>query len=331
MGYYDELNNKTVMRPMVDIAVVDSKYIYQQPVIVMLENTKNVFAKFNLKVKGTNGVKYFKGKTKPNKKVIYTLEGQPIVNIADSKDGKKVFLGKTGEKKIASIKAKDKRKFKVKFDNIINGQKSFFEMKCDKKFRICGIFYGKEKEGAPLICKFTRDKYGKDRCGIEMAPGVDNMFLIALAHFFNNKVDYKKYLKLAAVGAGAVGAAGAAAAIAKHKHKHKHKYHHSYGTGGLVAADITSGMGYHHHHHYPHVGVDFDGDSSSSSSDDDSSSSFFSSSSSDNNDLSDDNDSDSSDGSDGSGFFNFGGDDDDAGSNSSGGFFDDFDFDFDFD
>lgn len=335
MGYFDELNNKVLLRPIEDVAIVDRKYVYQQSVVVMLESAKNVFAKFDLKVKGTDGVKYFKGKSKSNKKVIYTLEGEPIVNIANAKHGKKVYLGKTEEKEVASIKAKDKRKFKIKFTNLVTGQPSFFEMKCDKKFRICGIFYGKEKEGAPLVCKFNRDKFGKDRCGIEMAPGVDNMFLIALAHFFNNKVEYKKYLKLAAVGVGAAGAVGAAAAIAKHKHKHKHKhkYHHVPGTGGLVAADVVGmNMGHYHHHH---IGVDYDGnDSSSSSSSDSDSSSFFSSSSGSNSEVSDDNDSDSSEA---SNDFSFD-DNSDAGSyggasDNSGGDFDDIgdDFDFDFD
>jgi len=299
MGYYDKLKDSQIQNPNEEVAVVDRKYIFPNSVVVTLEHARNFLAKFNLKVKGTDGVKYFKGKSKSNKKVIYSLEEKPIVNIADSKSCKKVFYGKTEDNLIAKVKPKDNRKFKIKFKNLANGNEAFFEMRCDKKFRICGVFYGKEKEGAPLVGRFTRDKPAKGQCTVEMAPYVDNMFLIALAHFFNDKNEYKKYIKLAAIGAAGVGAA----ALASHHHHHSSSAGHA--VGGLAGTKVSHSHHYHTHYSsdadYDSSGIssDSDNDSDSDSSSNDSISDFFDSDSSDHSDISDiSNDNDSNNDSD---------------------------------
>ena len=87
MGYFKELYNGELQRPFKDIAIIDRNEIYQQPVTFVIERTRNSFAKYNLKVKGLNGIKYYKGKSKGFKHVIYTMDENPIFNIEDNNVG----------------------------------------------------------------------------------------------------------------------------------------------------------------------------------------------------------------------------------------------------
>jgi len=51
MGYFDELNSRPVQGPYQEVSIMDRKYIYSQVVVLMLESAKNMFAKFDLKVR----------------------------------------------------------------------------------------------------------------------------------------------------------------------------------------------------------------------------------------------------------------------------------------
>jgi len=189
MGYFKNLYFGQVQAPNTNIAVIDSKSVYQQPVNLFIEKAKNDFAKYNLKVKDSNGVKQFKGKSKIEKQTIYTMDEKPIFTLKNSNLSRKIiYLGKDKSKIIGKIKYRRSNvKYKIEITNLLTGQEEILEMNSDKKLVVCGIFHGKEKEGAPLIAKITRDPTMSSKCTLEIAPGVDNIFMIGLAAFFNER------------------------------------------------------------------------------------------------------------------------------------------------
>jgi len=284
MGYFQDLLQKPIQPPYLMIPIVDNQYVYQQNVNLTIERPRNLFAKFNIKIKGLDGVKYFKGKNKYKRKTIYSLDDKPIVTIADASNGRKnIYLGKNNKKVIASVKPKSSgRKYKIEFTNLANGQKDAFYMDSDKRLYGCGIFHGKEKDGVPLLCRIVIDRKIPTKFSIEIAPGVDNMFMMLLAVFFSDRARYRsmtrhhktssekhnkthhhssgkknssssKKLGYAAGGAAAGAAAGAGiAAMAAHNN-------YGYGYGGYG----YGGYGYGHPYG---VNISHDHDSSSSSS-----------------------------------------------------------------
>jgi len=195
MGYFKELLNRELQRPSKDIAIIDRNEVYQQSVRFIIERTKNSFAKYNLKVKGTNGIKYYKGKSKLYKHVIYTIGEEPIFNIEDCNVNnirKNIYLGKYNNNLIGSIHSRQSdRKYRVEYTNLFTGEKEYLEMHSDKRLVICGIYYGKEKEGAPLIAKITRDRRISTKCVLDIAPGVDNIFFMGLAAFFSDRAQFR--------------------------------------------------------------------------------------------------------------------------------------------
>ncbi|ORX79915.1 hypothetical protein BCR32DRAFT_28764, partial [Anaeromyces robustus] len=250
MGYFQDLLQKPIQPPYLMIPIVDNQYVYQQNVNLTIERPSNIFAKFNIKIKGLDGVKYFKGKNKLRRKTIYTLDDKPIVTIADASNGKKnIYLGKNEKKVIATVKPKSSgRKYKIEFTNLANGQKDAFYMDSDKRLYGCGIFHGKEKDGVPLLCRVVIDRKISTKFSIEIAPGVDNMFMMLLAVFFSDRGRYKSMVK-------------------NHKHsssgKHNKTHHHSsdkkhsssgkklgYAVGGAAVGAGVAAMATHGHHGY---------------------------------------------------------------------------------
>jgi len=198
MVCYEYIKSRYVQKPFQKVPIVNWKYIYvycSNICKTKIEKNKNIFSKYNLKIKSTNNnQRFFNVKTKQNKKIIYNLEGKPVSCISDTYNGKKITANEKEEKVIANIIPISKKKYKVEFTNLITNKPDFFEMKTDEQFQICGIYYRKKSEGFSLICKIERDQYGPGTCGIEMAPSVDITILFTLAVFFNDIKDFKKHL-----------------------------------------------------------------------------------------------------------------------------------------
>ncbi|KAG4084808.1 hypothetical protein H8356DRAFT_1742888 [Neocallimastix lanati (nom. inval.)] len=195
MGYFKELYHMPIQRPEKDIAVIDRNQVYQKSVGLVIERTKLKLSKFNLKIKGTNGIKYFNGQSNGLKHTIYNLEKAPIFNIDEwnlGKYRKNIYLGKGNNKLVGKIECgPSNRKYIIEFRNLITGETDYLEMNSDKRLIVCGIFYGKEKEGGQLIAKITRDSKVKTRCTLDIAPGVDNIFMMGLAAFFSDGSFYR--------------------------------------------------------------------------------------------------------------------------------------------
>jgi len=194
MGYFKELYEKPVQKPTNQVAVIDRKYICQEPKQFILERAKSSFAKYNLKVKGADGVKYYKGKCTEFIFDIYNLKNTRLLRIQESSQKeirKDIYVGKDKKNPISRIKSRhSKSNYKLIIDNLIIGDTETLEMNSDRKLVVCGIFYGNEKEGAPLIAKITRDKKIRTKCTLDIAPGVDIIYMIGLAAFFSNGFKY---------------------------------------------------------------------------------------------------------------------------------------------
>jgi uncharacterized membrane protein YgcG len=194
MGYFKELYDKPIQPPTREFAVVGRKYISQSPKEYILERAKSSFAKYNLKVKGTDGIKYYKGKHKPSSSVICTLDNVPLLKIKESQEKKirkDVYIGNDKSILVSQIKCRNsKSNYKISVKNLIRGEEEYLQMNSDRKLVVCGIFYGKEKEGAPLIAKIIRDNHTRTKCTLEIAPNVDIIFMMGLAAFFSDRFSY---------------------------------------------------------------------------------------------------------------------------------------------
>eukprot|EP00833_Pecoramyces_ruminatium_P005411 jgi/Orpsp1_1/1179443/evm.model.c7180000069382.1 len=105
-----------------------------------------------------------------------------------------IYANASDQNQFASISKKSFLRIKkciIEFYNQATEQKEYLEMKCDFFHFTCGIFYGKEKEGAPLICKVIKRLDAKlffttqENYYCEVAPGIDLAFMTALAICFD--------------------------------------------------------------------------------------------------------------------------------------------------
>jgi len=153
-------------------------------------------------IKDINNIEYFKCKGKVftfhDKKTLYDLYELPILNIQHKiftlKRNIKIYADKNDQKQLASISKKSIfsiKKYIIEFYNQATEQTEYLEMKCDYFSFTCGIFYGKEKEGAPLICKVIKRLDAKllftsqENYYCQIAPGVDLAFMVALSICFD--------------------------------------------------------------------------------------------------------------------------------------------------
>ncbi|KAG4083908.1 hypothetical protein H8356DRAFT_1746596 [Neocallimastix lanati (nom. inval.)] len=188
LSYYQELVNKKISSPGTDIFVNDNKYISPKPTVMSLEE-KQGFLKNNFIIKDRNGIECFK--CEKGKTITSSKNGEPLLILKEGNLSSymKIVGGNNKNKVIATINTKDsvaEEKYKVTYFNQASEREEILEMNCDATYRSCGIFYGKENEGAPLICKIIEMKSksffsNKTNYTIEIASGVDNLFMTSLA------------------------------------------------------------------------------------------------------------------------------------------------------
>lgn len=197
MKNYSSMNVVSPPRP---VACVEQRFVFQQPLQLYLDE-KYSFSGDDFTIKDSNGVSYFKCKGKTfsfrDKKVLYDLYDKPLINIQENAfygHGMKVYAGKNTDKVLGSIHRKSllkKNKYEFTYQNIATNQTEVLDMKCDFFGSSCGIFYGKEKEGAPMICSITKTKQmlslfsNYDHYVINVAPGVDAALMVALTICFD--------------------------------------------------------------------------------------------------------------------------------------------------
>jgi len=120
-----------------------------------------------------------------------------------SKNIKEIYRKENEIKSISEIIPLSSISYRVNFFNLVNEQQEYFEMVSDNDTRICNIFYGDSKEGAPVICKINR--VNNEYCKVQLTSGIDYIFILGLASFFFCKDIYtgdeynKKYDDLARV------------------------------------------------------------------------------------------------------------------------------------
>jgi len=202
MRIFKTYNDDPISSPKNDIVCTESRFISRKPVTLILREKLFEFSDDDFIIKDTNNTEYFKCKEKINrfkeKKTIYDLCETPILNIHHKilslRKYIKIYSDENEQRQLASIHKKSLfsiKKYIIEFYNQATEQTEYLEMKCDYFSFTCGIFYGKEKEGAPLICKVIKRLDAKllftsqENYYCQIAPGVDLAFMVALSICFD--------------------------------------------------------------------------------------------------------------------------------------------------
>ena len=202
MGILKKYNDNEVNKPQNDIVALENRFVFQQPITLVINTKLLSFSSNDFTIKDTQGRDYFKCKGSSlnitNKKTLYDLYDLPLLNIQNQlltlKDKTDIYLGANSEQIVATIKQKsfmNVNKYVLEFYNIANECVEFLDMKCDLMGSSCGIFYGKEKEGAPMISRISRKidttqiLSPEGNYYVEIAPGVDISLIVAATICFD--------------------------------------------------------------------------------------------------------------------------------------------------
>jgi len=206
MRFFNTYADMAISSPKNEIAVVDPRFVFRTPVTLILREKIFSFSGDDFSIKDVNDVEYFRCKGKAfsirDKKILYDLYQKPILNIQHKiftmKGNIKIYADNEDTKVLATINKKSfisVKKYIVEFYNQATERNEYFDMKCDFFSFTCGIFYGHEKEGAPMVCKITKKLDAKlvfttqENYYVQIAPGVDAALMVAIAICFE---EYKK-------------------------------------------------------------------------------------------------------------------------------------------
>ncbi|ORX63922.1 DUF567-domain-containing protein [Anaeromyces robustus] len=204
-----EIVSGYIKSPSNKIIITDERFCLQKPETFVLKEKFFSLSSDDFSIKDVNGVKYFKCLGKAfsiqEKKVLYDLNNEPILNIREkviSLRGKmNIYEGKTENKVLLTIKPKSpifNRQILVNFYNKATGKDEIFEIKCDLFDFGCDIYYGKKKNGAPLICSIHSKIDAKsiitssDHYYVTVAANVDIAAMIALAIVYDENENDNK-------------------------------------------------------------------------------------------------------------------------------------------
>jgi hypothetical protein len=198
--YYPKQLQKELSKPNKEIVIVDDRFVFDKPARVVLTSRHGINAMsfdFAYTISGIDGKEYFKCMNFGNKKILLSADNEPILGIY----GKtlslnyEIYAGDKKERLLAKLTYRNShvaQKFSIIFTNLVTENEEYMDFNCEEHYRSGGVFYGKEKEGAPMICKFIEYNYkystglrskSPDAQGsylIEMAANVDNVFLMAV-------------------------------------------------------------------------------------------------------------------------------------------------------
>jgi len=202
MRFFKTYDNDPIKAPKNDICATEQRFIFRQPLTLILREKIFSFSGDDFSIKDANNVEYFKCKGKAfnirDKKILYDLYQKPILNIQHKiltlKRNIKIYAEDKTEKIYATINKKSfisVKKFIVEFYNQATEKTEYLDLKCDFFSYTCGIFYGHEKEGAPMVAKVTKNFDCKlvftsqENYYLQIAPGVDAALMVAIAICFD--------------------------------------------------------------------------------------------------------------------------------------------------
>ncbi|ORX85842.1 hypothetical protein BCR32DRAFT_265386 [Anaeromyces robustus] len=196
MRYYNNQVKKQITKAPTDIAVVNPNFIFQAPVLLIMEHHSIKKPKYVFK--SVDGQVLFTGHSSFSKCVLYDRNNIPLINIRNNFE---VYSGKdkkNGKLLIETVKKNSTvaKKFIIKYYNIVMERKEILDFNIESYFRSAGLFVGKEKENAPMIYKIMRmkSKTSHSEYTLEMTPGVDYIFLMALAIIYmSNYEQFKRH------------------------------------------------------------------------------------------------------------------------------------------
>ncbi|ORX86173.1 DUF567-domain-containing protein, partial [Anaeromyces robustus] len=202
MRFLKSYNDDPISKPKKDVVCVDQRFVFQQPLTLILREKIFCFSGDDFSIKDPSGVEYFRCKGKlfsiRDKKILYDLYGQPILNIQHTiftiKGNIKIYADDSDKSLLASINKKSFisiKKFIIEYYNKATEKTQYLDMKCDFFSFTCGIFDGHEKEGAPMIAKVSKRLDAKllltdrENYYLQIAPGVDAALMVAIAICFD--------------------------------------------------------------------------------------------------------------------------------------------------
>jgi len=189
-----DYSKKEISSPPKTIIGVDQRFIFQEPLTLYIDE-KSSLSGDDFIIKDSNDVSYFKCEGKVfsmnDKKVIYDSYDKPVLNIQEDVfigKGMNIYAGDDSKTKLGKLNKKSmikNNKYVYTFTNLVDNCTEELDMKCDLIGNSCGIFYGKEKEQAPMVCSITKIRQSifakrHDHYCIKIAPGVDAALMVAL-------------------------------------------------------------------------------------------------------------------------------------------------------
>jgi len=211
MGFINKFEDVSLTAPKTPLVVTSERFVNEQPVTLLLKEKIRSLSGDDFTIKDLNDVSYFKCKGKTfnfkDKKLVVDLYDTPLFTIKDNKVialKRKMFVyeGDDTNNVLATVRPQKAffcRKFTVEFVNKTTGKEETIVVKSDLPGNSCGVFYGEEKEGAPLLCKIYKKIDAKifinrQNYFVEIAENVDIAFMIAVAICFDElKNDINKY------------------------------------------------------------------------------------------------------------------------------------------
>jgi len=181
-----------VCSPQQQIGVIDNRFIFNYPVTLKIRYRiyKNEIG--NFEIKDMNGVTYFNS-VNENKfsydtkgRVVYDTFGKPAFYFSgrNKKSGMEIYDGEA--KDILSVVKGGRTKFEAKYKNIMTNKDEVIEMKVNYNDYLCEIY-----SNNTLIATVSRinpnghNETDYDYVFVQIAPGVDAAYIIALAYTFD--------------------------------------------------------------------------------------------------------------------------------------------------
>lgn len=155
--------------PMKTLPILDFEqcFLFLSQITLVLKEKVFSLSGDDFKITDIIGNPYFKIKGKTfnisKKKMLYVMYYRPIFSMKHelfSLRGRYRFFFKDSENltvKVDPLRTISKIHYEVIFVNLLNGKNEQLELICDFIGSVCGIFYRKAKEGAPMICKIRNN------------------------------------------------------------------------------------------------------------------------------------------------------------------------------
>ncbi|OUM61352.1 hypothetical protein PIROE2DRAFT_12645 [Piromyces sp. E2] len=193
MNYYEYQIEKPITQPPHEIALINPDYVFKSKVDLILIKSNNPY--YDYCITDMNNNTFFRLRNDSRVVTLNDINNNPICSTSFT-DIRQLSLGGENKNPVAYVVPKNStkaNKFNIVFNNNATEQKEILSMNYDNNYRTCGLFAGKERESAPLVCRAKRVKENVDDLYIiEIAPGVDHYFMLGLIMVFIYKYEIVK-------------------------------------------------------------------------------------------------------------------------------------------